>query len=275
MLVAATPRGLVDPGPPSVPQKTLTRWDQFLGSIAAGVLLQDAMLKHFMTRADIEACVRASHENRTAWDEARVAALKRGWSAFEFEDIFEKIAGGVPVMRAIGQVKGMDSVDATVCGTDTFSAFNRIVIQDAGLAEQYLTALKARSLVMQEEIITLADDSSGDIIDGPKGKLPNNAAVNRSKLQVETRTRLMSAWNAKMFGETKQSTQVNVQVNYAEKLEEARTRATTRSNQPANQPALTREFVEATFADLPENDEMSFLDQPAIDPATDTTWLEG
>lgn len=265
MLVAATPRGLVDPGPPPVPQKTLSRWDQFLGSIAVGVLLQDAMLKHFMTRADIESCVRASHENRQAWDDARVTAMKRGWSAFEFEDIFEKIAGGTPVNEALAQVKGD--------GGATRSAFNRIVLQDSTLNEQYLNALKARSLVMQEEILELADDKSGDVIEGPKGALPNNAAVNRSKLQVETRSRLMGAWNTKMFGESKGQTQVNVQVNYAEKLEEARTRATVRSSAPVL-PALTREFVEATFSNLSENDkendEMAFLDEPAID----TTWLE-
>lgn len=269
MLVAATPRGLPDPGLPPVPQKTLSRWDQFLGSIAVGTTLPEAMLKHFMTRADIEACVRLSHEHRQAWDDARVAALKRGWSAFEFEDIFERIAGGSTVSAAVSEVKG----EAVLSG-HTYSAFNRIMIQDQTLNGQYLNALKARSLVMQEEIIELADDKTGDVIDGPKGQLPNNAAVNRAKLQVETRRALMGAWNTKMFGEGKGQTQVNVQVNYAERLEEARSRATQRSAQPATLPAISREFVEATFSDLPENDEMSFLDMPAKEPAIDTTWLE-
>lgn len=275
MQVAFTPKGLPDPGPPPVPQKTLSRWDQFLGSIAVGTLLPEAMLKHYMTRADIEACIRLSAENRQAWDDARLSALKRGWSAFEFEDIFERIAGGMPVIKALQEVKGDGGA---------FSMFNRIVLADAALNEQYMLALKARSLVMQEEIIEMADDKSEDTIENQTKwgttTLPNNAAVNRSKLQTETRLRLMSSWNSKMFGESKQQTQVNVQVNYAEKLEEARARATIRSSA---QPALTRDVVDAAFKDMPAeafsadmpqeaSDDLSFLDKAS---PLDTTWLEG
>lgn len=268
MQVASTPRSLVDPGPPPTPEKTLTRWEQFLGSIAVGVHLQDAMLKHYMTRADIETCVRHSAENRAAWNDARVAALKRGWTTFDFEDIFERIAGGMGVMEALAEVKG--AINSSV--------FNQIVTQDMGLNEQYLAALKAKSLVMQEQIVEMADTKDDDTIENHTKwgttTLPNNAAVNRSKLQVETRLRLMAAWNTKMFGESKQSTQVNVQVNYAEKLESARTRSTQRA---APLPALTREFIDAAFADVSKGDtdvatDTSWLD--ATDPATDTTWLE-
>lgn len=266
MLVAATPRGLPDPGPPPVPQKTLSRWAQFLGSIAAGVLLPDAMLKHYITRADIEAAVRSSAEERQRWDEARLAALKRGWSAFDFEDVFGKIAGGDTIRAALEAVKG------TMNG-DMYSAFNRIIIADSVLHEMYLAALKARSLVMGEEIVMIADDDSKDMAHNEKGDVPNNAAVNRSKLRVETRARLMSAWNTKMFGEAKGQTQVNVQVNYAEKLEEARARATVRSS-AAVLPALTPAFIEAAFAEIPQDQDLSWLDEPAKDPPIDTAWLE-
>lgn len=268
MQIAATPRNLVDPGPPPVPTKTLSRWDQFLGSIAAGVLLQDAMKKHFMTRADIESCVRLSHEHRQAWNDARITAMKRGWTAFDFEDIFERIAGGMPATAAVEAVKGS--------GGTPMSSFNRIVIQDSTLNEQYLAALKARSLCLQDQVVELADEKGDDTISN-KTKwgttvLPNNAAVNRSKLQVETRLRLMAAWNTKMFGEQKQATQVNVQVNYAEKLEEARSRAVQRS--PSQPAALTRDFVEAAFKDVLTDNVMdtTWLDEK--DPAVDTTWLE-
>lgn len=267
MQVAFTPKGLPEPGAPPVPQKTLSRWDQFLGSIATGVSLPDAMLKHYMTRADIESCIRLSHEHRQAWDDARLSAMKRGWSAFEFEDIFSRIAGGVGVREAIGQVKEQDNISGS-----TFAAFNRIVLADGALNEQYLSALKARSLVMQEEVLALSDDKSEDTIENVTkwgtSTLPNNAAVNRSKLQTEVRLRLMGAWNTKMFGETKQSTQVNVQVNYAEKLEEARGRAARRSDVPA----ITQAVVDAAFRDLPEDD-LGFLDE-AAPAAIDTTWLE-
>jgi hypothetical protein len=267
MQVAFTPKGLPDPGSPPVPQKTLSRWDQFLGSIATGTLLPDAMLKHYMTRADIESCIRLSHEHRQAWDDARLSAMKRGWSAFEFEDIFERIAGGMTIKQALTEVKG----------SNCQSMFNRIVLADGALNEQYLNALKAKSLVLQEEIIEMADDSSNDTITNQtkwgETTLPNNAAVNRSKLQAETRLRLMGAWNTKMFGESKQQTQVNVQVNYAEKLEEARSRATLRSAVPL--PAISRDVVEAAFTEMAAESDTSWLDEPAKEPAMDATWLEG
>lgn len=260
MLVAATPRGLPDPGPPPVPQKTLSRWAQFLGSIAAGVLLPDAMLKHYITRADIEAAVRSSAEERQRWDEARLAALKRGWSAFDFEDIFGKIAGGDTIRAALEAVKG------TMNG-DMYSAFNRIIIADSVLHEMYLAALKARSLVMAEDIVKIADDDSKDMAKNEKGDVPNNAAVNRSKLRVETRARLMSAWNTKMFGEGKNQVTVAVQINHAQRLEEARGRAATRT------PSLPQRVIDAAFTEVDQTEKNEWDDVPAAAPL-DTQWLE-
>lgn len=43
--------------------------------------------------------------------------------------------------------------------------------------------------------------------------------MNRDKLRVDTRTRLMSAWYPKPFSEKKGDVQVNVQVNHARRLE--------------------------------------------------------
>lgn len=288
MLVAATPRGLPEPGSPPTPEKTLSRWGQFLGSIAAGVLLPDAMLRHYISRADIEAAIRSSPEERQRWDEARIAALKYGWSAFDFEDIFERIAGGMTISAALAEVKGQ--------GGSIYSAFNRIIISDSILNEQYMMALKSRALVMQEEIIELADNDSNDVIVNDKGPAPNNAAVNRSKLQVETRTRLMSAWHTKMFGEQKNQVQVNVQVNHAERLEAARSRANSRSGVPKISKAVVeatfREVVPADTKPIPpvprpdhaaeaarimaerEANDMSWLDEPVKEPALDTLWLE-
>jgi hypothetical protein len=255
MQVAATPRGLPDPGAPPKPVQTLTRWTQFLGSIAAGIALPDAMLKHFISRADIEACVRSSAEERTRWDEARLAALKRGWSAFDFEDIFERIAGGMPVQEAICAVRG-----AAAATGNAYSAFNRIIIADSTLNEMYMAALKSRALVMSEQIIEIADDASNDMAHNDKGgEVPNNAAVNRSKLQVETRARLMGAWHTKMFGEAKQPVQVAVQINHAVRLEEARVRRDTRTVAKASIP---QRVMDAAFSEaevVPEKPEWDDL----------------
>lgn len=262
MQIAATPRSLTDPGQPPTPEKTLTRWRQFLGTIACGTVLQDAMMKHYMTRADIEACVRSSHEERSAWNDARLAALKRGWTVMQFEDIFEKIAGGEKINEAVEAVKPGASQ------TNNRQEFNRIVISDSVLNEQYMAALRSRALIVSDEILEIADDDSNDVIHNDKGPAPNQAAVNRSKLRVETRRALMTSWFPKLFGEAKNQTQVNVQVNYAEKLEEARTRATKRSSESA----LTRDVIEAAFRDVAVEDEFAWLDEKP--KPLDTTWLE-
>lgn len=254
MQVALTPRGLPDPGAPPMPEKTLSRWRKFLGSIAAGILLPDAMKEHYISRADIEACVRSDPAERTAWDDAKLSALKRGWSAFDFEDIFERIASGMPAGKALEEVKG--SAGGAVRGN-----FYRIIIQDSALNDMYVAALKARSLGMSEEIIEIADDDTKDMATNDKGgDVPNNAAVNRSKLKVETRTRLMGAWHTKMFGEAKNNQQVNVQVNYAANLEAARARAIKRSDEPG----IPARVIDAAFSEVVD---------PKDDPM-DTTWLE-
>lgn len=266
MQVAATPRGLPDPGAPPTAVKTLSRWTQFLGSIATGVPLPEAMLKHFISRADIEAAVRSGAEERTRWDEARLAALKLGWSAFDFEDIFERIAGGMTVTAALEAVRGADASGAMR------SAFNRIIIADSIINEQYLASLKARALVMSEEIIEIADDSSNDMAHNDKGgDVPNNAAVNRSKLKVETRRALMGAWHTKMFGEAKQAVQVAVQINHAVRLEEARARRDTRG--VVARP-ITQEIVDAVFSEAAPIEQNEWDDlKPAAEPL-DITWLD-
>lgn len=262
MEIAFTPKSLPAVGPPPTPLKTLSRWNQFLGTIASGVLLEDAMLKHYMSRADIEACCRSSHEERQRWDDARLAARRRKWSVFDLEDVFQRIAGGMKVTEAVQQVKGY------ICND-----FNSIVITDPTLNLQYMAALKSRAMILAEDIIDISDDDSNDVIDGPKGQIPNNAAVGRSKLRVETRTRLMGSWFPKLFGDQKNNVQVNVQVNHAARLEEARARATTRK--PTAPKGIPEHVIEAAFAESVSEEQLdtSWLDEKP-DPALDTSWLE-
>jgi len=256
------PRDLVDPGPPPVPTKTLTRWSSLLGAIATGMPLQDAMLKFWMTRADIEACVRSDPLERQKWDAARIAALKREWSVLEVEDVFAEIASGKSLKDAVAAVKGIETEDARRHAI----SFSRLVVQDQELNERYLLALKSRALVVGEEIIDIADDKTDDTLEtgGKSGTVPNNANVNRSKLQVETRLRLMQGWYPKLFREkADQTTQVNVQVNHAARLEDARTRAAMKK--PSAPTAVSRAQMEAAV-------DAVFSEAPKAD--LDTAWLD-
>jgi hypothetical protein len=248
------PRDLVDPGPPPVPTKTLTRWASLLGAIASGVPLQDAMLKFFMTRADIEACVRLDATERQKWDDARLAARKKTWSVMEIEDVLAEIASGKSVKDAVAVVKGPQTEHARTFGT--------LIVQDPEFADRYLLALKSRAIHVSDEILELADDSSNDVIEGPKGAMPNNAAVNRSKLQVDARRVMAGLWYPKILGEKRgPDVQVNVQVNHAQRLEDARTRAAARRPTPPVKASVTQDMMQdAIDAVVVEND-TSWLDQ--------------
>ena len=72
-------------------------------------------------------------------------------------------------------------------------------------AEQLRAAQSARAELMAEEILQIADDSGNDWIEkktkqGRTWREPNNAAIQRSRLRVETRKYLMEKWSAHHYG---------------------------------------------------------------------------
>lgn len=248
------PRNIEQPATVSK-ERILSRWSQFLGSIAIGISPQDAMLKHLITSAEIEACVREPEE-RARWTEARIAARKRAWNVLDIEDIFEKISGGMTIVEAVESIRPG--------GT---TAFADLCCSDPELNAHYLRALKSRAVLLAEDVLKISDgDGTPDTCTTDKGgEIPNNAKVNRDKLKVDARTRLMSNWFPKLFGE-KQQTQVNVQiVNHAQRLEEARQRRDTRSAAPR----ISHDVVEAAFREVPAPDTNEWDDVPKS-----TVWLE-
>lgn len=231
--------------------KTLTRWDTFLGDIATGMVLPEAMKKNYFTRADIETCTRIDETEAQRWTDAVIAGRKRNWSVLDFDDIFGRIAEGMPVKEAVTSVKGDPG-----CAR----GFHYLITKDPDLKRRYREAMEARTLMWGEQIVEISDNNSEDVLDtgGKSGRIPNGAAVNRSKLQVDTRWRVMGAHNARLYGEKRENVQVNVQINHAERLEEARERARNRGAIAA--PVKQVEAVDAQFSEVPA-------------PAEDTEWM--
>jgi hypothetical protein len=259
------PLNIPDPPDSPVPMKVLAKWDLFIGEIAAGTPIEKAMMKYFIKRAEIEACVRSSSEQRQRWNEARLAARKREFSAFDVEEFFEQVSGGLPIVKAFEAVWGGQS-------SVVFKNLMHLCAQDPDFKEMYQSALQTRALHESEAIRDIADgDGRGDYLDNGKGGFtPDGAKVNRDKLRVDTRYRLMSAWNAKMFGEKKGDVQVNVQVNHAARLEEARSRRTARSA-----TKIPQRLIEATFKDVPPVEEAATdWDDVPREAAQSTVWRE-
>jgi len=255
MSLPQTPRSMVDPPAPPVPARLLTRWEEFLGSIAAGTQLQDAMLKHFVTRAEIEAkCLVPAEQKR--WNEARAAARRRAWSMLDLELVFSKIGqGNLKVADAVAEVKA-----------GGYESFHDVVVNDPELNERYMNALKLRAMHVGEGVLEIVDNKDDDTLDtgGKSGIVPNNANVNRDKLRAETRLKLMKHWFPQVYGD-KPTTQVNVQINHAERLEGARARAREKRATPSARKILDQ-AIEATFSEV--------VPAGTKDDPLDTTWMD-
>lgn len=106
--------------------------------------------------------------------------------------ICERLAGG-ETLRAICRDEGMPD-GRTV---------RRWALEDVqGFGAMYERARLIGYLGMADEIIDLADDRTADtIVDGEGIRRPDHAAVQRSRLQVDTRKWMLSKCLPKVFGD--------------------------------------------------------------------------
>lgn len=55
-----------------------------------------------------------------------------------------------------------------------------------------------------DDCVDIADDTARDYVTGPQGPAFNAEHVQRSKLRIETRLKLLSKWDAKRYGDKQQ-----------------------------------------------------------------------
>lgn len=230
-----------------------------MGSLASGVGIAEAKQKHLITNADIETMTRLPGGlEMERWQEARLAGRKTSWSQLDFDEICDRIAGGMKIKEALSSVRG----------TEAAGDFYRLVNRDPDMKAQFLEAQAAGMIALGESVLDIADDTTNDTLVGPKGgEIPNMAAVSRSKLQVESRFKRMGHYHTKLFGEKKDSVQVNVQINHAETLEAARDRAKLRDKRVT--PKQMTAAIDAAFSEKTETPAETWVDEPM-----DTVWRE-
>lgn len=220
----------------------VARFTEFLSAIARGEPLENAMLSHSITTAELNLLTRADPLLDQRWHDARLAGELVAWSALAFEDVCSRISAGQNVNDAILAVRGAPD-----------PSFFRIVDGIPQRKAQFMAAMRAWSLVQAQELEAIAADTSRDVISGPKGDIPNMAAVQRDRLRVDTKKSLLTAFNREMFGDRPSQTNIQVNINHAERLAEARARAKTRDGDKLAQdaPRVTkeqmREAVDAVF----------------------------
>lgn len=250
------------PDPPDSPRavKTISRWDGFLGSVAAGMTIPDAMLKHYVKKADIETMCRASKEELKKFQQAKLAGLRSAYSEFDLDEFFNRVAMGTLVADAFKEV----------FGTPPSPTFYKVLREDSELEERYQDALKTKAMLEMEKAINIIDDDSNDTLPGPKGgAIPNMAAVQRSRLKFEGRSKLAGNWYRRLYGEQKEKAEVTVNFNLVERME--RGIANARAGKVV--AAKLEDPIDAQFTPVVvEKQDASWMEDKPKD--MDTTWLE-
>lgn len=118
-----------------------------------------------------------------------------------FERVLEKISVGIPLSEILYR-DGRDK---------DYSEFLRWILKDPQRKQRYYEAQEIGGELVAAEMLEIADakDSLED--------------VQRSKLRIDTRKFLLSVWNKKRYGETKQI-EINQSISITDALAAAQTR---------------------------------------------------
>ncbi len=200
------------------PGVELEAWNRFLKSIADGATLPEALERNRILWREVEAVVLYSPLEGKRWREAQLLGKASRWPLLDRDEVFSRIGAGVEVERAITGVRGGENAERDL------NEFFELCEALPDWQERLGAAMRTRGLREEREILEIADDTSRDTIAGPKGDIPNMAAVNRDRLRTDVRRARLAVWDPDRFADRKSNVQVNVQVNHAERLEEARTR---------------------------------------------------
>lgn len=189
---------------------TAQMWADCIGMICDGVPCPEAVKIAGIPATVLEGFIRTDARIRAQWEEAKLTALRRHWPITLVEELLDEIAEGASVK--------------SVCVKRDLSyvSFLKLTQHDPMIEEMYLAAKKLQAETFADEIVEESNNDGDDTDFLGKG---NIAAVNRSKLRVNTKQWLMQA-NAPARFRKEQANQVNVQVNvdHATRLEEARRR---------------------------------------------------
>lgn len=127
-----------------------------------------------------------------------------------FESMFERVLTEITCGRSLRSVLAEDLRDIS------YEAFWRWMKRDPRRMERYKEAQEMRAELLADEVIEIADGLNS--ID------PSSSdSVNRDRLRIDTRWKIMSAHNRRRYGESKQI-EVSTSISITAALEQARSR---------------------------------------------------
>jgi hypothetical protein len=120
----------------------------------------------------------------------------------EIEIIFNKILFKIELGHAIRNILKED-------GMPDSSTFYKWIDLDSEKSKRYARACELRADSIFEDILEIADDSSGDVKINEDGEeYLNTEFVQRSRLRVEARKWVVSKLNPKKYGDKQETTHV-------------------------------------------------------------------
>ena len=81
------------------------------------------------------------------------------------------------------------------------TAVHALILSDKSFANKYARAAELRSEAVFDEMFSIADETSGDIIETESGAKLNAEHVQRARLRIDTRKWALSKMNPKKYGD--------------------------------------------------------------------------
>lgn len=120
----------------------------------------------------------------------------------QIESIFDKILLKIELGQSIRSILREDGMPDT-------STFYRWIESDEQKAKRYARACEYRADAIFDEIIEIADDSSGDLKVNDKGdEYCDTEFVQRSRLKVDARKWIVSKLHPKKYGDKQETTHI-------------------------------------------------------------------
>lgn len=107
-----------------------------------------------------------------------------------FDWIISEIESGKSLISALN-TNGMPS-------TSTFYIW---LDNEADKSKRYTRACEVRELLLFDEILTIADSQENDVIETDNGQITNHNAINRNRLQIDSRKWMLGKLNPKKYGD--------------------------------------------------------------------------
>ena len=107
------------------------------------------------------------------------------------------------ICRELADGRSLRSVCTDDGMPDRSTVYDWLDADTHGFTDQYARARARQADTFLDEIIEIADDNSGDVIDTERGPIPNTEFIARSKTRIDSRKWFMSKVAPKKYGDSK------------------------------------------------------------------------